>query len=240
MDVDLRTTKLGHTFRYTELLNHCRAIWGAVAWPAKLAGFAVVIGMGHEPHFDSHDIYLLEEFESYDMRQLIRQCGVLDLKYSISLSRSYRPGESGQWIGDYENDAASRFIQEMNDETTSRHFGLNSTPMLEMERPYQYMLPQIKELLESERRQLYLKNSKITNYLSEIEENEIAELEFGEYSSIEALAFAVIEMRNYIRSQEQFAHLPKHDPWDDNILLRGMKCDPYAHRVSDFGRRSHS
>jgi len=247
MDVDIKTTKVGHTFTYPELLNYCKAVWGGVSWPGKRPGFAVVVGMGCEPHFDSHDIYLLDEYESFDMRKLVRQCGVLDEKYCISLYTVYRPHKlTNQWIGNYKNEAASRFIDEMNQEygveldepMFQRHFGLSSTPILEMERPYQFMLPNIKELLSPERRQLFLKDSKIVNYLSEIEENEVSELELGEYPAIESLSFTVIELRNYIRVQEQSAHLPEHDPYDNNILLRGMKCSgSYARRSSYFGRR---
>ena len=99
-EIDLRTTELGHAFSYAELQGRCRALWGSVSFPGKRPGFAVVIGMDHKPHFDSHDIFLIDEFESFDMRQLIRQCGALDVKYGISLSRSYHPDSPGRWVGD--------------------------------------------------------------------------------------------------------------------------------------------
>ncbi len=41
-----------------------------------------------------------------------------------------------------------------------------------------------------------MKDSKVTRYLAEIEEGDVAELELGAYPAIEALAFAVIEMRD--------------------------------------------
>ena len=230
MNMDIKTTPLGHTFTYTELLNHFRAVWGGVARPGKREGAAVVIGMDHKRHLDSHDIYLLDEYESFDTRKLVRQCGALDAKYSISLSRAYCPNLPGYWIGDYKNDAASQFIHEMNDEQKRdgsvigrEPFSLTSTSMLEMENLYEYILPQIKELRNAERRQLFLKESKILNYLSEIEEAEMAELERGEYPAIEALAFAVIELRKTIAAKERTAHIPAGDPWPtgnpvDNFL----------------------
>ena len=61
-------------------------------------------------HMGNHDVYLLDEFESFDMRQLVRQCGVLDFKYAPD-----------RWVGDYHNDAASLFIDEMNAECRQGH-----------------------------------------------------------------------------------------------------------------------
>jgi len=46
---------------------------------------------------------------------------------------------------------------------------------------------------------LFLKDSKTKNYLGEIEPSEVVTLELGDYPAVEALAFAVIEMRKYGR-----------------------------------------
>ena len=203
-ETDLRTIELGHSFTHAELLQHFRAVWGGVSFPGRRPGFAVVLGMGHEKVCGRYSMYLLADYESFDMRQLIRQCGALDLKYGVSLSRSYRRGDSGRWVGDYKNDAASRFIEEMNaeqhrDGSVEGRETVNLTPtsMLEMENLYSFILPEIKDLLTAERRQLYLKDSKIVSYLSEIENEQISELQPGAYPAIEALAFAVIEMRSH-------------------------------------------
>jgi hypothetical protein len=220
--VNIRTAPIGHPFTHMELMSQCKAVWAAVAWPGKRPGFAVVVGMDREPHFDSHDVFLLDEYESFDMRQLIHQCGVLSLKYSPD-----------NWVGDHENDAASRFIEEMNAEQQQANrndpaiyrerFSPNPTTMLEMENLYPYILPQIKDLLNDKRRQLFLKDSKVLSYLSQVEEGEITDLELGAYPAIEALAFAVIELREHIRVEEEVARRPQHSPYDNNILMRGFK-----------------
>ncbi|MCH7555903.1 MAG: hypothetical protein IIB56_00430 [Planctomycetes bacterium] len=44
-----------------------------------------------------------------------------------------------------------------------------------------------------------LKDSKTKNYLGEIEPSEVVTLESGDYPAIEALPFAVIELRKYGR-----------------------------------------
>lgn len=190
----IKTAELGHTFTRLELKKECRAICGGVSWPGKRPGFAVVLGMGNDKHFDSYDIYLLDEFESSDTRELVRQCGVLDLKY-----------EPDMWIGDNRNDAADKFIWEMNNERGKpddsqinvRCLSICSTQILEMAFPYQYILPELKRMLDKGRRQLFLKSSKTVDSLEAIEPQEISALEIGEFPAVEALAFAAFEIRKY-------------------------------------------
>jgi len=196
---DVKKAALGHNFSKMEMMSSCKAVFGGVAWPGKRPGFAVVVAMDSKRHFDSYDISLLDEFESVHTRELVRQCGVLDFKYSPE-----------RWIGDYKNDAADHFIREMNTdrkkqrEKQGQKFVLNPTLILDMEHLYSYILDELKRLLDKERRQLILKSdSKILNYLSAIEPNNIYKLEFGDYPAIEALAFAVIESKSRIRDPEK-------------------------------------
>ena len=192
--MELKTVRLGQGLTTEELKTRYKRIYGGVAWPGKRPGFAVVVGMDHVRHLDNHDIYLLDEFESSDTRELVRQCTALDYKYQPAI-----------WIGDTRNDAADHFIEEIdrelhrteNSQEHRRHFCICSTQILDMEYPYQYILPELKRLLDKDRRQLFLKDSQVTNYLSEIDPSEIPTLEFGDFPAIEATAFAVIEMRFY-------------------------------------------
>ena len=226
-DLDLRTTNLGYSFTYHQLINLFKTIWGAVGLPSKRPGFSVVVGIANQRNLGDYDVILLDEFESFDMRELIRRCGVLDFKYRIT-ANDYRGGYlAGSWVGDFKNDAAARFIQEMNDEQNDmgrakRYFGFSPTTMLEMERPYQYVLPQIKEMLNPERRRLLLKDSKVLNYLSQIEEADSASLEPGEFPAIEALAFAVLEMIESVRTYEKTARLPVRPTYKYNPLTWGL------------------
>ena len=131
-----------------------------------------------------------------DMWELIKQCGVLDFKYQPEM-----------WIGDRKNDAADHFIGELDislrrpekSNQEQQHFSVYSTPILDMQNPYQRIMSEIKKLVDEERRQLFLKDSKTKNYLGEIEPSEVVELQLGDYPAIEALAFAVIELREYGR-----------------------------------------
>lgn len=190
----LYTAKLGQGWDREDLEFHFTSIYGGVAWPGKHPGFAVIVAMSRFKHFDNYNIYLLDEFESEDIHQLVQQCGVLNYKYQPSA-----------WIGDTKNDAADHFIRELNKELElpasankqRHHFTLTATPILNMQCMYQYIFPAIKRLLDKDRRQLFLKNSKIIDYLSTIESSGISTMEVGECPAIEALAFAVIEMRSH-------------------------------------------
>jgi len=210
---DIKTTKLNYPLSDLELTNQCKVVYGGVAWPGKQPGFAVIIAMMYEKHLDSHDIYLLEEYESFDTRELVRQCGAMDARYKPAM-----------WIGDNRNNAADKLINEMASELQSpatpvlpksrqrpwvarRSFCVFPTMMTEMNQLYSYMLPHLKRLLDPGRRVLYLKDSKVLSYLSAIEESGIADLKFGAYPAIEALAFAVIEMRS---------HYPAGRPEEEN------------------------
>ena len=210
---DLKETKLGHVFTHPELITLFHQIFGGIAFPSKREGFAVVIGMAQPTHFNDCRIYLLDIFESFDLCELIRWCGAADFRYSPN-----------RWIGD-QNDAACKFIDEINSgrkEQTDRRFSITPTLILGMNNLYSYILRQIKEMLSHN--QLFLKDSKIKNYLMEIQESEIAEIQIGSYPGIEALAFSVLELREYIRIQKAIASQPqqRHEE-PKNILTRGLK-----------------
>jgi len=48
--------------------------FGGVSWPDKNQGFAIIGGMEQNWYRGCSGIYLLDEYESFDMRELIRQC----------------------------------------------------------------------------------------------------------------------------------------------------------------------
>ena len=190
---DIKKTPLNHPHTDVELRNQCKAIYGGVSWPNKRPGFAVVVGMLYEKHFNDHDIYLLAEYESFNTRELVRQCGAMDARY-----------KPATWVGDNKNSAADRFIRELDDElhasanpsAVRRSLYVCPTMMLEMNQLYAYLLPNLKEQLEPDRKMLFLKDSKVIDYLADIEDGQIAELQLGDFPAIEALGFAAITMLN--------------------------------------------
>jgi len=201
--------ELGHDYRGGELKSLYRQIYGGVSWPDKRPGFAVVLGVGHKKRFDSYPVYLLDEFESEDMGELVRQCGALQYKYQPEM-----------WAGDRLNDAADRLINEMNRANKpvkkedkgwwrnplppARLFYVSATPILDMKCPYPYMLSELKQLLNPDHRLLFLKDGKVAGYLSGLEASEISTFNFGDFPAIEALAFAAIEIRHRARWFDEF------------------------------------
>ena len=177
--MDIKIAPLGYEFTHAELRNQSRAIYGGVAWLGKRPGFVVVLAIVRSQDQKDWEIYLLDEFESFDMQELIRHCGLLDTKY-----------EPDRWVGDTTNDSAEEFMYEMRDDSG---FYLSETDLMEMEPFYPYALGKLKELLNPQHRRLYLKSSKVLNYLGEIESNEGAELERGDYPVLEALTYATVE-----------------------------------------------
>jgi len=187
---ELPDIPLGHTFTSDDLDWHYPYRLAAVRYPDKRPGFAVVVGMARMHEDDGErDIHLLAEAESPDLRELVRQCGVLHHRY-----------QPQRWVGDGKHKAGNRFIRELNAERQSS-LHVRSTAMLDMERPYEYLLPSLKALLTEDRRHLFLKDSRIVEYLSGILPDEIPFLPPGAYPAIEALAFAVIELQRHVESR---------------------------------------
>jgi hypothetical protein len=197
---DLKKAELGYVPENRWDVNRAsRAVFGGVSWPGKRPGFAVVVAMDKHRRFESYDVCLLAEYESPSVRELVRQAGgVLDYTY-----------EPTRWIGDWKNDAADKFIREMNSERTKQEtkFSPTWTPMLEMENLYPFMLDELKRLLDEKRRMLFLKGSKILNYLR-IEEEERPDLKLGDYPAIEALCFAVFGMKDSIHNEQTKRKMP--------------------------------
>ncbi|MBL7190030.1 MAG: hypothetical protein ISS70_27195 [Phycisphaerae bacterium] len=55
--------------------------------------------------------------------------------------------------------------------------------------------------MDPDRRQLFLNDSKVVNYLGEIGDSELAELAIGDFPAVESLAFAVIEMHRWAKDE---------------------------------------
>jgi len=213
---DLKKAELGQPYEGPSLREFCDPFYGAVAWPGKeRPGFVVVVAASRVVKcLGEPEICLSEEFESFDTRELVRQCGALHHQY-----------RTDKWIGNTDNDAAYKFMREMNDEfdpLPNERFNLTPTQMVDMKTLYPYILGELKKLLRQDRRLLCLRDSKILSHLSGIEGSEIATLELGDYPAIEALAFAVISLR---RSQYEDQFYEPVDEEPDLLSLGGLGID---------------
>jgi hypothetical protein len=209
----IETAELGHRFDLTELAR-CIAIYGAVAWPGKRPGFAVIIGMIYTK------MYLLTEYESEDIRELVYKCGELSSDFCFSLDRDTR-----RWYRNYDNPNATDFVQEMNRENKDCPFSFyGSSNLSERDEPYGYLLPKLKgEYLKPEKKRLFLKGSKVREYLDSIENPNEPPIKLGDYPAIEAVAIAAIELqREADRLDNHAANTPHKSAYNNNVLTRGL------------------
>ena len=210
----IEAAELGCRFDLTEL-SRCTAIYGFVAWPGKKnPGFAVVIGMIYSK------MYLLAEYESSDIRDLIYKCGVLSSDFCFNIAPRGR-----RWYGDYENPNAADFIQEMNQKNKDCPFTFyGSSDLSERDEPYSYLLPKLKGYLETSKKRLFLKESKVREYLMDIERNsQPSALELGDYPAIEAVAIAAIKLqREYDRILNHGGDRMYKSAWGNNTQLLGL------------------
>ncbi len=222
-------TPIGTSFNGGDMLDSVHAVWGGVAWPAERKGYAVIIAATRELHMGGHDIYLLDEFETNDTRELVRQCAALSDKHWLNFAPNRRRGRMGRWIGDKRNEPGSKFIQEMNEDFRKFHkpdtpeyrpeLRLYPTTICEMDNLYSFMLPRVKELINPNRRRLFLKQSDILGYLNELDGDEIAELKLGAYPAIEALAFAVIGLQRFMKGELHRTHSKAHEGISEKALM---------------------
>jgi hypothetical protein len=198
----IKTAPLGHPCTPDDVKSHCRTTIGAVAWPGKFPGFAVVLAVTGSKKEPPYEILLLDEAESGDLAELIHKCNALDLRYTPE-----------RWIGDNQKKAAEKIIaklvatrQPRNEyEEPPRVFSgvyPNSVVGLNDEL-YAYAMPILKSRLHEDNRQLFLKTSKVLDYMGQIKEQEIPFMKRGDYPAIEALAYAAQEALDWIESDQQ-------------------------------------
>lgn len=231
MPIALRTSPVGTDFAYVDLISQTSAVWGGIAWPGDdREGCAIVVAAGTFQHREGYELYVLDEFKSFDVREIVRQCVSMDDRYWVSWKRpdqSYEP--SGRWIGDETHDAAGEFLREANDEfrsaarlsrglTPPRRLRLTHTALLEKKQVYHYILPRLKSWLQKDRQILYLKDSQLGLHLGafdSIDQSDTAGLKLGHDPAIEALGFVTCELQQYLKRQGQ-AHR-EHWTGDDGV-----------------------
>jgi len=225
---NIKNAKLGKEYAAHDLDRYCRAVYGGIGWPSsKKPGFVVVLAMARNEQTGKYEICILDEFESPSYRDIIRHCEVLNSKY-----------EPNMWISDTTNDSAEEIMYTMRDEVS---FHLSETDLVEKSPLYPVLLDPLKELLNLERRRLFLKNSKLLNHLAEAD----ACLGLGDVPSVEALAFAVIEL---LRLVESGGYIPSHtgdtsvrgDEGEFDHLLRPGATDPGGEYDEDEDEWSHT
>jgi hypothetical protein len=88
---------------------------------------------------------------------------------------------------------------------------------LDVEPLYPFLVAQIKRFMKSG--ELVVGDALVAQYLRELETPDIASLEIGDFPGIEALGFAVIEMRRYFERADWDYPDPAGDATEDLLEL---------------------
>ncbi len=214
---------IGHPWDHGDLYATFETVMGGVAFPRKNPGFAIVAGLQREPDWGVREIMVLDEFESWNLRDLLKQCAAFGCQYNTQAEDSFR------WIGDYRDQAARAIVHELNAEQEGRgpsrtlsrgYLSICHTPILDVQQaPYHLILSMVGEYIKKERRQLVLKESKVKQHLSTVNAlgpEVIADLTFGAFPAIEALSFVVKALRDYAEADhEGDGQPPEVDPLED-------------------------
>ena len=219
----IKNAELGYTFSLNELNCQCLAIHGAVAWPGKQKGFVIVIGMTRD-----REMYLLEEYESENIPDLVEKCGALNSKYDVFKTYSNFPCQY-RWFGDYKYVAASKFIDKMNRKSRpDLRFSLTRSLMLDDDESfYPFIFAKLEgEYLKKDKKRLFLKGGKVQSCIAgfDLPGSEIYKMRVGDCPTIEAVAIAAIELQSTADHIHCLCNQgPPKSPYNNNILTRGLR-----------------
>ncbi|MFC1652482.1 hypothetical protein ACFL3F_02070 [Planctomycetota bacterium] len=178
---ELKDTKIGEITKQKTLENLFEQIIGAVAWPGENPGFVVVLGISYDWSANGNGICVLDEAESNDMRDLLRECDRLQDLYRLQL-----------WTGDGEDGAYLGFYRGTSDFDVPWVY--RDPQYEEIDRPYAFLLPHIRKQLNPSDRHLFLRESRTASYLAQVVPTEIHAMNWGAFPAIEALGMGVIEL----------------------------------------------
>jgi hypothetical protein len=195
---ELRTLlTLEHPWTPAALREHFAAVMGGVAYPNRRPGFAVVAGLCRPRDKDDFEAHVLAEAESHDLDELLRSCR--------GLAKRFRPAgtlrtELFRWIGAGEHVGANEILWRLNKDPDFRYdqLSIETTTLIDGPQPYLSMLPTLSQYTHPDRKRLYLHGSKAEPAMNEIPPDEVAETRLGEYPAVEALAFVVDALREWL------------------------------------------
>ncbi|MEE9365903.1 MAG: hypothetical protein V3W44_04365 [Dehalococcoidales bacterium] len=212
--LDIKTTEIGRTFSYMELIQATDAVWGGVAWPGpEKQGCVVVLGAGKVRYDDGWQLSVLDEYHSFDVREMVRNILAMDLKYWLTRPRVDQSGSPcGRWIGDETHDAADTFLAESTYERAPgdrgqlrpRTLRLTSTALIEMDHLYDLLMPKIKAWHSKGHELLYLKKGWVALCLNEFTQENVERQEapsVGSWPAVEALGYAAVEMQRWLEQR---------------------------------------
>lgn len=195
---------LGEALEAHERKRLYACIVGGVSWPCRQPGYAVILGFGRDSEVEPYRIVVLDECIDFDLQELYIQATILDQKWSPH-----------KWFADTDNEAAQQiqfdYYREC-EKDNPRHERMYITPALVLgtmkpELLYGYILPKIRSHLKHDRKKLFLKDSQVRQDLEKIDDGDLPDFNMGDRPSIEALAFALLEIE---KVHEALTYKPRY------------------------------
>jgi hypothetical protein len=180
-------------------------IAGGVSYPGKRPGFAAIAGLRTIDRGEHCEVYVLDEFESVDLRKLLHWCHATGSRYNIARD----PDQRFRWAGDSQHATAGRIVGEINDENLgqSRRDALSICGSSLFDSGvafYAYVPPILKERREQTHPSLFTRGSTVENYLNSVQSDHPVDRRLGDYPAVEALAFVdtLLRQQAYCRLDE--------------------------------------
>jgi hypothetical protein len=174
------------TFKRSEDIKY-RRIYGGISWPGKRPGFIVIVGELKQPR--AHKFVLLDESEDFDVQELIKVAEALDFYFKPE-----------RWFTNTENKGAMRLVAEANATSDDTRIGSRQLLLLPSRlrqlrsEVFTYLYPRLKRMVGEGGSLDISRGPKVLGYMADPQEQDIQSITWGEYPSIEALAFCVFEL----------------------------------------------
>ena len=154
---------------------------GGVSYPGKRPGFAIIAGLRTIDRGEHCEVYVLDEFESMDLRKLLHWCHATGSRYNIDPD----PDRSFRWAGDYKHATGGRIVGEINDENRSQPrrdtLSICGSSLLDSGVSfYAYIPPILRERREQAHPSLFTRGSTVENHLNSIQSDHPADRRLGE------------------------------------------------------------
>ncbi len=194
---ELRNLPPDYAWTREALTDTFAVIMGGVAFPGRRPGFAVVAGLCHPNAKSDCEIHVLGEVESPDLGELLRACRGLGAKYRRA---GMLRNEPFRWFGNGKHVGAQDIIWRLNRESGNQfdRLDIESTVLLDDPTPYLTMFSLLSGFTRPEQKRLYLHGCTAAHAMNELPPDELAETKLGEYPSVEALAFVVGGLREWL------------------------------------------
>lgn len=186
-------------------------IYGGISWPGKRPGYICIVGERRRP--GEEKFVLLDENEDFDTEQLIAMAGGMDYYYKPE-----------RWLAGQINKATLKMLIEFNkvpdDRKGNRRLRLSPSRLQGLDRPqkgpklarkrtqlFTYVYPKLKRMVGDQGELDISRGKMLLSYLSIIQDSDIAATKYGDYPSLEALAFAITDLEVAERTKKKQTHV---------------------------------